>query len=443
MPTRLDRFDEDSRSVRKDGSRFPADAILMPLREARGRRAAEARSLELTEELRRAEEAEVARWQQMQIRDEFLSHVSHELRSPLASISSFASILGDGLAGATNPKQDEYLAIILKNTRQLQAMIEDLLEVTHAETGESALEAQQTKSTEAIAYAVETMKDAAEAKRIQLSAELDPSLALVYADPLRLRQILTILLDNAIKFTPAGGSVRVRAAPDEDAEMMQRIEVEDTGCGLSPEFTEKIFERLYQVPRPHGQSRRGLGLGLYIARRLARQMGGWIWATSEPGNGSQFYVTIPLFSLEKQLAPVLTLEAAPACALLLFTVSVTAGGQGAQSGEEAANACRLLLKSCLRSETDILLPNLCPQKRSDLLFLVSFSRLDSTDVLSGRMRATLGRSEELRRMDARTSISYRVLGSTETFASAPGARKAQLCAEIRQTIAAACKEKTP
>jgi hypothetical protein len=154
-------------------------------------------------------------------------------------------------------------------------------------------------------------------------------------------------------------------------------------------------------------------------------------------------VTIPLFSLEKQLAPVLTLEATPVCALLLFTVSVTAGGQGAQSGEEAANACRLLLKSCLRSETDILLPNLCPQKRSDLLFLVSFSRLDSTDVLSGRMRATLGRSEELRRMDARTSISYRVLGSTETFASAPGARKAQLCAEIRQTIAAACKEKTP
>ena len=149
--------------------------------------------------------------QQMQLKDEFLSHVSHELRSPLTAIHLFVTNLLDKLAGDLNPEQHECLGIVLRNVKQLQAMINDLLEVTRVQAGKLMIELQCTSASDAIVYAVNTLQGAATAKGITLSSDISRPLPSVCADPTRIRQILVILVDNAIKFTPAKGTVKIRA----------------------------------------------------------------------------------------------------------------------------------------------------------------------------------------------------------------------------------------
>lgn len=446
---RQGRFEDQGWRLRKDGSTFLANVNITALRDTRGklrgyckitrditeRRAAEKRLVELAEGLRRSEQSELARVEQLRLRDEFLSHVSHELRSPLASIHSFASIVADGLAGATNSKQDEYLAIILKNVKQLQAMIEDLLEVTHAQSGGLVLEPRRTRCEEAAAYTVEALKGAAEAREIKLSYEAANELPAVYADPTRLRQVMTILVDNAIKFTSPGGNVTVRICSFDADKNLQLVEVEDTGYGMSPQDTERIFDRLYQVPRRHRQGRRGLGLGLYIARELVIRMGGQIWVTSEPGVGSHFYFTVPVFSLEKLLAPVLALEPKPGHALLLFSIFIrSAHGLS----DEAIREGRKLLKEHLRPETDVLLPDVCPPEYCDILFAVCFSRVECVDVLTERMLASLGQCAEMGQLGARIGICYDVLTWADGAEPSGENRKKHICAEVQQCINDAC-----
>jgi CheY-like chemotaxis protein len=260
------------------------------------RKAAEDHAAELAEEEARAEEIARLGQQALELRDEFLSHVSHELRSPLNSIYSFSSIIADGLAGGTTLEQNEYLLIILKNVRQLQAMIEDLLAVTASKNGKLAVVLQETSIAEAILDAVHTCESSAREKRVNLSCTIPPGLPAVYADPVRVLQVLTILCDNAIKFTPEGGSVMVRLKMFDKVPGYLLVEVSDTGCGIKPEHLERIFEHLYQVTEPGPNGRRGLGLGLHIARELMIRQGGSIWATSAQGAGSVFSLTLPVYA---------------------------------------------------------------------------------------------------------------------------------------------------
>jgi signal transduction histidine kinase len=143
---------------------------------------------------------------QVQFKDEFLSHVSHELRSPLTAIYQFVTILLDRLAGELNPEQDEYLGIVLRNVKQLQSMINDLLEVTRVQAGKLLIELQSTSVSDAIVYTINTLQGAATAKGITLSSEMAPGLPLACADPTRIRQVLVILVDNAVKFKRNGES---------------------------------------------------------------------------------------------------------------------------------------------------------------------------------------------------------------------------------------------
>ena len=256
---------------------------------------AEEHAAQLAKEEERA--AEIARISEeaLQLRDNFLSHVSHELRSPLTSIYSFSSIIADGLAGATSHEQDEYLRIIQKNVKQLQSMIEDLLAVTASKTGKLSIHLQETVVSEAILDAVHTCEANATAKGIRLSCTIPPDLASAYADPVRLLQVLIILCDNAIKFTPTGGSVMVKARPFEKVPGYLLLEVSDTGRGIQPDQLERIFEHLYQVTESSEAGRKGLGLGLHIARELVTRQSGAIWATSAQGAGSVFSFTLPVF----------------------------------------------------------------------------------------------------------------------------------------------------
>jgi two-component system phosphate regulon sensor histidine kinase PhoR len=260
-------------------------------------------------------ETESIRTNQAQVRDSFLSHVSHELRSPLTSIYSFSTIVADGLAGETSSQQDEYLQIILRNVRQLRGMIEDLLEATQVRAGKLRVEWQPVSVDEAIVYAMETLQGVAREREVSLSFRRSTNLPLVCGDATRVRQILTILIDNAIKFTPAGGLVNVRASIDRKVEGYLLIEVSDTGCGIPAGATERIFEHLQQVTDPAADpgraGRRGLGLGLHIAKELVTLLGGKIWVNSEPQKGSQFFFTLCILPSTGLVQPILTQERRP------------------------------------------------------------------------------------------------------------------------------------
>ena len=234
-----------------------------------------------------------SRKEQVQFKDEFLSHVSHELRSPLTAIKQFTTILLGGSAGALNKTQREYQEIVLKNVRQLQSMINDLLEITRLESGKLSIDRNSLSVTAAVTDSLDTMKETARAKGVGITCQVPADLPAAHADPTRVRQILIILLDNAIKFTAAGGTVVIRARVQPDEPGFVRLEVSDTGCGVSPAVVGRLFERLYQAA-DHGQgSRKGLGLGLFICEQLVTRQGGRIWLEPQTKKGSTFAFTLP------------------------------------------------------------------------------------------------------------------------------------------------------
>lgn len=196
---------------------------------------------------RMQQESDQLRTLQLQLKDEFLSHVSHELRSPLTAIYQFGTILVDDLAGDLTAEQREYMQIILRNVAQLQSMIGDLLEVTRAQEGKLTIDLQRASVSDAITYTVKTLQATARAKGIILSSDVSVLLPLAYADPTRIRQIMIILLDNAVKFTRPDGVISVRAQVLPDDPHFLLLEVADSGCGISADMTDRIFERLCQV----------------------------------------------------------------------------------------------------------------------------------------------------------------------------------------------------
>ena len=258
---------------------------------------------DVTEKRRLTAEAEDATKLQLKLKDEFLSHVSHELRSPLTSIYSFTSIIADDLAGETTPQQKEYLEIVLKNVEQLQSMIEDLLTVTQSKEGKLTVHPVSLQPADALADAIHTVQSAAAKKNIQLSIDFCTTLPALYADPIRLRQVLIILLDNAVKFTPVAGQISLHAAV-KDAESLL-IQVKDSGCGIAEEKCALVFENLYQISdTTHADTsqagRTGLGLGLHIARDLVHRQSGNIWVDSVINQGSTFNLTLPLYAKQDQ-----------------------------------------------------------------------------------------------------------------------------------------------
>jgi PAS domain S-box-containing protein len=249
---------------------------------------------EMVDEMKRSAAADRARQLELKMKDDFLSHVSHEIRAPLTSIHTFVTLIADHLAGRTSRKQDEYLQIILSNVEHLKAMINDLLEATRIRTGKLSVQLQSVSVLDAVDYSVHTLQGGAAAKAVRLSTRVTKGLPAAHADPTRVRQILTILIDNAVKFTPEGGLVEVSAATFEKDAGFLLVEVSDNGRGIGADQVDNIFENFYQISRPGDYAERGLGLGLHIAKELVLRQSGDIWVTSTPGKGSQFHFTLPV-----------------------------------------------------------------------------------------------------------------------------------------------------
>jgi signal transduction histidine kinase len=376
-------------------------------------------------------ETDAMRAHQLQLKDEFLSHVSHELRSPLTSIYSFTTIIADGLAGEPNPQQNEYLQIILRNVRQLQSMIEDLLEVTQAQAGKLRIDLQSVGLDDAIEYAVATLGGAAKEKEIALSYQSSPDLPLAYGDAMRIRQVLTILVDNAVKYTPDGGMVNVQAGVCAQDPGFLQVEISDTGCGIKPEAIPRIFEHLYQVSDPAIETRRagrrGLGLGLHIAKELVTRQGGEIWVTSEPQQGCHFIFTIPIFSLQDLIRPILTEERTPGESVALITVGVSSRDGSLEVPSRILNAVRGVLKECLRPDKDVLLPDLRPEGERGLFFAIVSTQGQGPEIIGKRIRGQLDRHEELRANEFNFSITHSFLPPMELLVE-------QVAAEIQAHI---------
>jgi signal transduction histidine kinase len=358
-------------------------------------------------------EADLIRKQQLEFKDEFLSHVSHELRSPLTATYQFATILADGLDGELSLEQRDHVQIIVRNVRQLRVMIDDLLEVTRVQTGKLTIELQAASVSDAIAYAVNTLHGIAAAKGITLSTDTPPRLSSVYADPARVQQILIILLDNAIKFTPANGVVKIQARVLEKNPSFLLVEVSDSGCGISQEATERIFERLYQVVDSTQGSRKGLGLGLYICKELVTRQGGQIWVKSQLLEGSTFSFTLPVLSIDHLIAPLLKNERWPMDSVALVIVEICSrdGWLSKETREEWSRDTRMLVQRCLLPNLDILLPKMGSGGPGELFFVVAFANEKGLGVLTKRIREQFVSLQQTKGADLTLSVSYTLLDS--------------------------------
>ncbi len=283
--------------LRKDGSRVPVliygavldgspdQGVAFILDQTERRRYEQEREQLLANE----RSARAAAEQANRVKDEFLATLSHELRSPLNAVLGWSQILRTReLDDAT---QKQALAIIERNARAQNRLIEDLLDVSRIITGKLRLEIGPVSLAEVVEGALDTVRPAAEAKSIRLSAVIDPLAGLVPGDADRLQQVVWNLLSNAVKFTPGGGWVQVELVRKS---AYIEITVADSGTGIAPEALPYVFERFRQADSSSTRVYGGLGLGLAIVRQLVELHGGTVTAESPgPGKGAIFTVRLP------------------------------------------------------------------------------------------------------------------------------------------------------
>ncbi len=332
---------------------------------------------------------EMSRHQQLEFKNQFLSHVSHELRTPLTCIHQFVTILLDGLAGEINTEQRYHLGTVLSSVHQLRAMIRDLLEATRAESGKIRIEPRCITISDLIQQAVSMMSATAKEKQVGLEVGLDSRIPFVYADPDRVLQVLINLIDNGIKFTPPEGSVQVKACLAESDPSMVYVSVADTGRGIGPEAKALIFERLYH-PNSIDNSRAGLGLGLFIAKELVELHGGRIWVASDVGNGSTFSFTLPLYSLAKLLFPVIACEGHLRDAIVLVKVELTSLPSVSRSiWKDACQRSLETLRHCVYPDKDLVLPVTGSVGFNETFFVAASTDLTRAEIMMKRVREQL------------------------------------------------------
>ncbi len=226
-----------------------------------------------------------------QHKSEFLANMSHELRTPLNAVIGFSEVLLERMFGDVNPKQDEYLQDIVASGRHLLSLINDILDLSKIEAGRMELEITTFDLPAAIENALTLVRERATRHGIRLEQTVELRVRLIAGDERKIKQVLLNLLSNALKFTPEGGRVAIRAAlADGSAE----ISVSDTGIGIAPGDQEAIFEEFRQVGSDYARKREGTGLGLTLAKKFVELHGGTIWVKSEVGKGSVFTFTLPV-----------------------------------------------------------------------------------------------------------------------------------------------------
>jgi two-component system CheB/CheR fusion protein len=287
--------------VRKAGSRFWGSGVMTAvhgaggkvtgyvkvLRDETARKQAEAERAELLEREKAArQEAENA----TRSKDQFLAMLSHELRTPIASILLWARMLRE--KSCDEAERDEGLQVIERGAEAQKQLLDDLLDVSRIAAGKVRLEREETNMLEVVKLAIESARPVAKAKEVRLKSELAADIGMIDADANRLRQVVGNLLNNAIKFTSSGGLVEVRL---NKSDHWIELSVSDTGVGIEPEFLPRVFTAFSQADASSTRAFGGLGLGLAISKELVELHGGTIHAESGgPGQGATFVVRLPV-----------------------------------------------------------------------------------------------------------------------------------------------------
>lgn len=239
-------------------------------------------------------------------KSEFLAHMSHELRTPLNAVIGFSRVLLRRVFGPLTDKQAEYLQDIHTSGQHLLSLITDILDLSRIEAGRTELEPARFDLRGAIEQSVLLVRERASRGEIRLATDVDGAIEDWVGDARKIRQVLINLLANAVKFTPAGGHVTLRATADEHA---VTIAVIDDGIGIAAADQERIFEPFRQAGSRDGR-REGTGLGLTLVRKLVELHGGRVTLASAPGAGATFTITLPRLADPTPVAP--AVEHAPA-----------------------------------------------------------------------------------------------------------------------------------
>jgi PAS domain S-box-containing protein len=295
---------------RKDGTLFPVEISLSPnwiegslhviasvrditerkLSEDRIRLLREQYTAELRAKNEQLETRNLEVEQADRLKNEFLASMSHELRTPLHTIIGFSELLTEQLEGPLNEKQHRFVSHILQDARHLLELINEILDISKIESGRLELKREVFDFSRCVEEVLGGIRHQAASKNVALENRNSFHREL-YADRLRVKEILYNLLSNAVKFTPEGGTVWVESALDRDS---IQVSICDTGIGIPENEQSSIFDKFYQVGNPAGGAREGTGLGLPITKHLVELHGGTISVESRPGQGSRFKLTFPL-----------------------------------------------------------------------------------------------------------------------------------------------------
>ncbi|HAH08189.1 MAG TPA: hypothetical protein DCM05_16965 [Elusimicrobia bacterium] len=384
----------------------------------------------LSRTLRYAVERKRAEQREEKLKEEFLHNVSHELKTPLTAFKQAVALTLSGIPGPLNEDQKRILDIANRSADHLATMIDDLLDVTRSESGKMTFEPVRMALGDVVRDVLETERVATAKKDIALDGDGAGELPPVYADPVRVKQTLINLIDNAFKFTPPGGRIAVSARLSERHPGAVEVSVSDSGCGIPREALLDVFERLYQVKGRPAETggRKGLGIGLFICKQIVERQGGRIWVESELGKGSVFTFTLPVFSLEKLLLPVLQRPGE----LLLLTVRIGPKERripGEDTPSVVAETRDVLGHNLYPG--DLLMPEIVPGGQLDLVFLaVSIDPKVAPNMIR-RLEVALVGAHNLRSKHLHPSIAFDVVpldrsGSPEQAA----AKAARLIEEL-------------
>jgi PAS domain S-box-containing protein len=295
------RLVAETTHVRKDGSTLPVEVVATTLADERGKLAwfvanvqditerrrhqqSQLRAVELEAENRRIDEAN-------RLKSEFLANMSHELRTPLNSIIGFAELLHDEQVGPIDAKQKEFLGDILAGASHLLRLINDVLDLSKVEAGKMDFRPEPVALAPLVEKVVQSLHSAASKKRLRVEVSAARGLDDVALDPSRFKQLLYNYVSNALKFTPEGGRVSVRLLPAGPEAF--RLEVEDTGPGVSEQDVHRLFVPFQQLDSGVAKAHGGTGLGLALTKQLAEAQGGTVGMRRAAHGGSVFFAVLP------------------------------------------------------------------------------------------------------------------------------------------------------
>ena len=271
--------------LRKNGEEFPAEAAIAKV--TMGDSVVFSVVLrDITEQVELHKRLQKA----LRARDDTVGVVAHDLRNPVSAVKMLSQAVINGAGNQLPASSLEALHLIREAAVQMDRLIEDLLDITRVEEGRLTMDLQPVTTVALLEGAVRTLRPLVENAGHALHVDLPSTLPMVNADPERIGQVLSNLIGNSIKFTPAGGRISVVASEAGDE---VQVSVSDTGMGIAPDHLPHVFDRFWQNQQSTIRSR-GAGLGLPIARGIIHAHGGRMWAESTPGQGSTFSFTIPI-----------------------------------------------------------------------------------------------------------------------------------------------------